>query len=217
MNNTEAVLLTKCLGWGVYSWWTTPSQSNTTVNVVFILHCQSPIFADCSPNKFNILGCSACCRPSRTWITFNRFSTIFEAFVTHFYLCCTHCIVPKILLNHPNSFCGGMFKLTAKLGCRCVALLSHFECDGHTVHMLPQQYLPSPLTIQWSGLCSCLHIPVYSPWLPGYIDVTWTVVILTMAGLFPDRPCILQFYVCLKYFWKKIFDAARMSWRSRCL
>ena len=27
--------------------------------------------------------CSACCRPSRTWITFNRFSNIFEAFVLH--------------------------------------------------------------------------------------------------------------------------------------
>ena len=32
----------------------------------------------------------------------------------HFYLHCTHCIVPESLLNHPNSFCRGMFKLNAK-------------------------------------------------------------------------------------------------------
>ena len=35
-------------------------------------------------------------------------------------------------------------------------------------------------------------IPVHSPWLPGYTDIMQTVlVILTMAGLFPDRLCIL--------------------------
>ena len=34
-----------------------------------------------------------------------------------------------------------------------------------------------------------MRIPVHSPWLPGYIDVAQTVlVILTMGGLFPDRP-----------------------------
>ena len=34
--------------------------------------------------------------------------------VPHFYLCCTHCIIPKSLLNHSNSFWGKMFKLNAK-------------------------------------------------------------------------------------------------------
>ena len=34
-----------------------------------------------------------------------------------------------------------------------------------------------------------MHVPVPSPWLPGYINVVQTVpVILTMAGLFLDRP-----------------------------
>ena len=34
-----------------------------------------------------------------------------------------------------------------------------------------------------------MHIPVHSPWLPGYIDVTQSIlIILTVAGLFPDRP-----------------------------
>ena len=32
-------------------------------------------------------------------ITFNRILTIFEAFVPHFYLRCTHCIAPTGLLN----------------------------------------------------------------------------------------------------------------------
>ena len=68
-----------------------------------ILRCQSSSFVDCSLYTFNILVCSACCRPSRTWITFNRFLTIFEAFVPHIYLHCTHCIIPESLLNHLNS------------------------------------------------------------------------------------------------------------------
>ena len=43
--------------------------------------------------------------------------------------------------------------------------------------------------VQWSHHCSHMHIPVHSPWLPGYIDVAQTVLlILTMAGLFQDRP-----------------------------
>ena len=33
-----------------------------------------------------------------------------------------------------------------------------------------------------------MRIPVHSPWLPGYIDVAQTIlVILTIAGLIPDR------------------------------
>ena len=31
--------------------------------------------------------------------------------------------------------------------------------------------------IQWSHHCSCMCIPVHSPWLPGYMDVTHTVLI----------------------------------------
>ena len=65
----------------------------------------------------------------------NRFSTIFEAFVPHFYLCCTHYIIPRSLLTHPNSFRGGMFKLYTKLDSDLLLyLLSHFECSGHTAH-----------------------------------------------------------------------------------
>ena len=96
---------------------------------------------------FNILRCSACCWPSRMWITFKRFSTIIEAFVPHFYLCCTHCIIPESLLNLPSSFHKGMFKLNAEFDADSLLYsLSHFEGDGHTVHMLPHQHLPPPLT-----------------------------------------------------------------------
>ena len=39
--------------------------------------------------------------------------------------------------------------------------------------------------VQWSPHRSGTHIPVHSPWLPGYIVITQTVrVVLTMAGLF---------------------------------
>ena len=77
-------------------------------------HCQMLIFVDYSPYTFNILGSSVCCRPSRMWIIFSRFSTIFEAFVPHFYLYCSHCIIPESLLYHPNTFHGGILKLNTK-------------------------------------------------------------------------------------------------------
>ena len=51
------------------------------------------------------------------------------------------------LLNHPNSFHGGMFKLHEKCDADSLLyLLSHFECDGQTVHMLTQWRLPPLLT-----------------------------------------------------------------------
>ena len=51
------------------------------------------------------------------------------------------------LLNYWNSFHGGMVKLNAKSDADSLLhLLCHFEWDGHTVHMLTQQYLPPPLT-----------------------------------------------------------------------
>ena len=65
------------------------------------------------------------------------------------------------LLNHLNSFCGGMFKRNSKFDAD--ALLGHFKCDSHTVHMLTQQRLPPPLTSTWSHHCSRRCIPVHSP------------------------------------------------------
>ena len=57
------------------------------------------------------------------------------------------------LLNHPNSFLGGMFKLNVKFDADSLLhLLSYFECNSHTVHMLTQQHLLPPLTstVRWS-------------------------------------------------------------------
>ena len=41
--------------------------------------------------------------------------------------------------------------------------------------------------VQWSHHCSHMCIPVHPPWLPGYINVKQTaLIILTMADLFLD-------------------------------
>ena len=51
------------------------------------------------------------------------------------------------LLIHTNSFHGGTFKLNTKFYTDSLLnLLSHFECDGHTVHVLTQQHPLPPLT-----------------------------------------------------------------------
>ena len=57
-------------------------------------------------------------------------------------------------------------------------------------------YLPHWL-VQWSHHCLHMYIPVHSPWLPGYIDIMQTIlIILTVVGPFPERPHILQFDAC---------------------
>ena len=112
-------------------------------------HHQLLIFVDCSPYTFNILRCSACCRPSRVGITFNRFSTIFRALVPHFYLRCTHCIISESLLNHPNIFSMEEYLRFTQNLIQTDSLLysfSHFECNGHTIHTLTQWHVPPPLT-----------------------------------------------------------------------
>ena len=51
------------------------------------------------------------------------------------------------LLNHPNSFHGGMFRFNVKFEADLLlCLLSHFEYDRQTVHVLTQQCLPPLLT-----------------------------------------------------------------------
>ena len=51
------------------------------------------------------------------------------------------------LLNHPSSFHGRMFKLNTKFDADLLLYsLGHFECNGHTVHLLTQWHLLPPLT-----------------------------------------------------------------------
>ena len=96
------------------------------------------------------------------------------------------------LLNHLNSFHRGMCKLPGKFDTDSLLyLLSRFEFNGHTVHMLPLQHLPPPLisTVKSSLFTSHMHVPVHCPWAPGYGDIVQTLlVILTIAGLSPHRP-----------------------------
>ena len=71
--------------------------------------------------------------------------------------------------------------------------LMHIHCMNATTtqytRSLNSMYWPHCL-VQWSRYCAHMDIPVPSPWLPGYIDGTQTVLItVTMAGLFPERPC----------------------------
>ena len=112
------------------------------------------------------------------------------------YLCCTHCIIPESLLNHLNGFHGETFKLNTKFDADLLfCLLRRFECDGCNVPMLTQQCLLPPLTSTVKSSFSCMYISVHSPWLPGYINVTKTILVtLAMAGLFPDRYIFIFIY-----------------------
>ena len=89
------------------------------------------------------------------------------------------------LLNHPNSFHRGMFKLNTKIDADLLLyLLSHLECHGHTVHMLTEQRLPPPLTSAVKlSLFTCAHSSPLSlaarlhrcrTNLSHYIDNGWT-------------------------------------------
>ena len=93
------------------------------------------------------------------------------------------------LLNHLNNFHGGIFKLNTKFGADSLfySLILNGTGTQYT-YSLNSVYRPHWLA-QWSHHCSHMHIPGHSPWLPGYIDVTQTVlIILTMVGHFLDRP-----------------------------
>ena len=89
------------------------------------------------------------------------------------------------LLNHPNSFCGGMIKLNTKHDADLLLYLLILNVMGtQCTCSLNGIYHPHWL-VQWSCHCSHMCIPVHSPWLPGYIDVVQTIiVVLTMVGLF---------------------------------
>ena len=94
------------------------------------------------------------------------------------------------------SFCRGMFKCNTIFDADPLLYSLSFRMWWSTVHMLTQQCPLSPLTSRVKYHCSCVHILVHTPWLPGYVDVAQTVlVILTMVWLFPDRPCITDVFI----------------------
>ena len=66
-------------------------------------------------------------------------------------------------------------------------LVTQYTCSLNGISH-PHWLLP------WSHHCSHMCIPVHSPWRPAYIYVVQTsLVILTMAGHFPDRPHIYTY------------------------
>ena len=96
------------------------------------------------------------------------------------------------LLNHLKSFYRRMFNLNSKFDADSLLYkLSHFECDDHIVLMAHSVDLLPPLT-HFSHMCS----PVHCPWLPGYINVVQTILlILTKVGHFLNRPHISKWFL----------------------
>ena len=91
-----------------------------------------------------------------------------------------------------------MFKFNAKFEADLLLYsLSHFECNSHTVHMLTQQCLLPPLTrTVKSSLFTHVHSSPHS--VAARLHWQAILVILTMAGLFPDRPHILIMIAVMK-------------------
>ena len=90
----------------------------------------------------------------------------------------------------------------SKIWCRLVALFaqSFWMQWPYSTFSVNKVYCPH-WVVQWSHHCSCMHIPVHSPWLSGYTDGLQTIlVILTIVGLFPDKPYISYCIICFKIF-----------------
>ena len=83
--------------------------------------------------------------------------------------------------------CSSLMQNLMQICCSNCSVISN--TTGHTVHMLTQRHLLPSLT---SAVKLSLFTYVHSsplPWLLNYIDVVQTILmILKMAGLFPDRP-----------------------------
>ena len=93
------------------------------------------------------------------------------------------------LLNHPNSYHGGPFKLYAKVDAdSLLCSLSHFECNGDTVHMLTQRCLLHPLTSTVKlSLFTHEHSSPFSLAARLHRCMQTILIILTVAGIFLDR------------------------------
>ena len=88
--------------------------------------------------------------------------------------------------------CSSLMQNLMQICCSARSVILNVMATQYTCS-LNGIYCPHWLA-QWSCQCSHMCIPVHSPWLPGYMDVTQTIlIILIMAGLFPDRPRIFDF------------------------
>ena len=114
------------------------------------------------------------------------------------------------LLNHPNSFCRGVFELNAEFDADLLLyLLSHFECDGCTVYMLTQQCLVPPLTstvrlslfmhTHFSSLSLAARLRWCCTNCSCYINNGWTFSGQTSYSVYRSFTYLIKFI--LKYFW----------------
>ena len=79
--------------------------------------------------------------------------------------------------------CSSLKQNLMQICCSTLSIILNAIITQYT-YSLNSVYRPHWL-VQWSCHCSPMHIPVQSPWLPDYINVVQTVlIILTMAGLF---------------------------------
>ena len=112
--------------------------------------------------------------------------------MTHERVCCC-----DEAANHQLSIVADFWIIQIVYAEECSILMQNMmqtHCSTHSVIMnvMAAQYTCSlkgiyhPLClVQWSHHCSHMCIPVHSPWMPSYTDVTQTIlIILTMAGLF---------------------------------
>ena len=86
--------------------------------------------------------------------------------------------------------CSNLMQNLMQSCCSTCSVILNVMATQHTCSLNGRVYGPH-WPVQGSHHCSCMCIPVHSPWLPGCTDVVQTVVvILTRAGLFPARPCM---------------------------
>ena len=106
-------------------------------------------------------------------------------------------IIPIVSTGQCSSFMQNLMQIHCST-CSVIlnAMATQYTCSLNGVY---QPHWP----VQWSHHCSHMHIPVHAPWLPGYIDVTQTVVVIrTMLGFFwTDLVCVgvcMCVYICLE-------------------
>ena len=87
----------------------------------------------------------------------------------------------------PVEECSSWMQNLGQIRCSTRSVVLNTTTTQYT-RSLNNVYYPHWL-VRWSHLCSRMHIPAHSPWLPRCFDIVQTVLIIsTMAGLFPDRP-----------------------------
>ena len=156
---------------------------------------RSLIFVDCSIYAFNLFRCPVYCWLSRTWISFNKFLIIFEVFVPHFICAALIGLSPEvfwIIWVVSIEKCSSLTQNVMQIRCSTCSVILNVTTTQYTCS-LNGVYWAHGLA-QWSWHSSRMHIPVHTPWLPGYIYVTQTIlVMLKMAELFQDQPCIIDY------------------------